>query len=130
MEPYEKNELTTESEQEDLKGKKFTAALAYFSWLVVIPIMYSSESKFVRYHANQGLTIAIAETIAVLAATIVAKVMWSVSIKISLLVEFVMYAVIVGVFGALILLGLLNVILGKKRPLPTFGKVNLLKVEE
>ena len=130
MEPYEKNELTAEPEQEDLKGKKITAALAYLSWLVVIPIIYSSESTFIRYHANQGLTIAIAETIGILATMIVAKVVWSVSISASLLVEFMMYAVIVGVFGALILIGLLNVALGKKRPLPTFGKVNLLKVEE
>lgn len=130
MEPYEKNEMTTEPEQEELKGKKFTAALAYLSWLVVIPIIYSSESKFIRYHANQGLTIAIAETIGVLATMIVAKVVWSVSVPASLLVEFMMYAVILGVFGALILIGLLNVVLGKKRPLPTFGKVNLLKVEE
>ena len=130
MEPYEMNEIKPETEQEDLKGKKFTAALAYLSWLVVIPVIYSSESKFVRYHANQGLTIAIAETIGILATVIVSKVVWSVSVSMSLLVEFMMYAILIGVFGILALLGILNVILGKKRPLPTFGKVNLLKVEE
>ena len=130
MEPIEKNEFAAESEQEELRGKKITAALSYLSWLVVIPIIYSSESKFVRYHANQGLTIAIAETIGVLATMIVAKVLWSVSIRASLLVEYMMYAIIVGVFGALILLGLLNVILGRKKPLPTFGKFKLLKDAE
>jgi len=130
METIDKNELTTEPEQEDLKGKKLTAAFAYLSWFVVIPIMYASESKFIRYHANQGLTIAIAETIGILATVIVSKVLWSVSVKLSLLVEVMMYAAIAGAFGVLILLGLLNVALGKKRPLPTFGKVNLLKVEE
>ena len=130
MEPYEKNEMNTEPEQEELRGKKLTAALAYLSWLVVIPIMYASESKFIRYHANQGLTIAIAETIGVLATVIVTKVLWSVSIRISLLVEVMMYAVILGVFGTLALIGILNVILGKTRKLPTFGNVNLLKIEE
>jgi hypothetical protein len=130
MEYYEMNEKKSEPEQEELRGKKFTAALAYLSWLVVIPIVYSSESKFIRYNANQGLSIAIAETIGVLATVVVTKVLWSVSIKLSLLVEVMMYAVILGVFGALALLGLLNVALGKKRKLPTFGRINLLKVDE
>lgn len=130
MEPYEMYEVKTDPEQEELRGKKLTAAMAYLSWLVVIPIVYSSESKFIRYHANQGLTIAIAETIGILATVVVSKVLWSVSVKLSLLVEFMMYAALAGVFGALMLIGLMNVFMGKKRKLPTFGKVNLLKVEE
>ena len=63
MELDEKKNVTPEPEKEDLKGKKFTAALAYLFWLTVIPMIYSSESKFIKYHANQGLVLAIVETI-------------------------------------------------------------------
>ena len=114
-------------EQEDLKGKKFTACLSYLFWFTVIPMIYSTESKFVKYHANQGLVLAIVETIYLIATVIVSKVLWAHSKATSLLVETTMLAVFVGVFGMLSLIGIFNVIRGKEKPIPTFGHVKLLK---
>ena len=130
MEPVEKNELTAEPEKEELKGKKFTAALSYLSWFVVVPMIYANESKFIHYHANQGLVLAIAETICIIATVITSKILWSFSAATSLLVETTMYMSILGVFGMLSLLGILNVMLGKTKPLPTFGKIKILKDEK
>ena len=62
MEEMEQTPQTPE--KEDLKGKKFTACFSYLFWFTVIPMIYSSESKFIKYHANQGLVLAIAETAA------------------------------------------------------------------
>ena len=114
-------------EQEDLKGKKFTACLAYLFWFAVIPMIYSTESKFIKFHANQGFVLATVETIFLVIMVIVSKILWSVSRATSLLVETTMLMVFVGVFGMLSLIGIFNVIRGKEKPIPTFGHIKLLK---
>ena len=115
-------------EQEDLKGKKFTAFLAYLSWFAVIPMIYSTESKFIKYHANQGFVLATVETIYIIIMVIVSKlILWPLSRATSLLVETTMFMVFVGVFGMLSLIGMFNVIRGKEKPIPTFGHIKLLK---
>lgn len=127
MEPNELNQITAEPEKEDLKGKKFTAMLAYLFWFTVIPMIYSSESKFVKYHANQGLVLAIAETICWVVTAATAKILWSISIATSLLVETTMYMSFISVFVILSLIGIVNVMRGKEKPIPTFGKITLWK---
>ena len=124
----EEMELTPKApEKEDLKGKKFTACFSYLFWFAVIPMIYSSESKFIKYHANQGLVLAIAETIFIIATVLVGKILWAYSRATSLLVETTMFFVFVGVFGVLYLIGIFNVIRGKEKPVPTFGHIQLLK---
>ena len=123
----EMNLTPTTPEKEDLKGKKFTACFAYLFWFTVIPMIYSSESKFIKYHANQGLVLAIAETIFLVVTVLAGKILWSFSRSTSLLVETTMFLVFVGVFGMLSLIGIFNVIRGKEKPVPTFGHIKLLK---
>lgn len=130
MELNEKKDLTAEPAKEELKGKKFTAALSYLSWFVVIPMIYANESKFIHYHANQGLVLAIAETICLVATIITSKILWAFSKSTSLLVETTMFLSFFGVFLMLSLIGILNVMLGKKRPIPTFGSIKILKDEK
>ena len=125
MEDMEKKPETPE--KEELKGKKITAGLAYLFWFTLIPMIYASESKFIKYHANQGFVLAIAETIFLILTAIVSKIVWAVSRPTSLLVETIMLAIFVGVFGMLSLIGIFNVIRGKERPIPTFGHIQLLK---
>ena len=122
-----KPEVPEIPEKEDLKGKKITAGLSYLFWFTLIPMMYASESKFVKYHANQGFVLAIAETIFLILTVIVSKIVWAVSRPTSLLVETIMLAIFVGVFGMLSLIGILNVVRGKEKPIPTFGNIQLLK---
>ena len=114
-------------EEEKIKGEKFTAGLAYLSWFTVIPMVYASESKLVKYHANQGLVLAIFETIFLIITAIVSRILWSYSLSMSLLVETTMLMVFVGVFGSLSLIGIFNVIRGKEKPVPTFGHIRILK---
>ena len=115
------------TEQEDLKGKKFTASLSYLFWFAVIPMIYSTESKFIKYHANQGFVLAAVETIYLIITVVISKILWSYSRATSLLVETTMLMVFVGVFGMLSLIGIFNVIRGKEKPIPTFGHIKLLK---
>ena len=47
----------------DIKGNMAMAILAYISWLVLIPLLLVKNSRYVRYHCNQGLILAIIEII-------------------------------------------------------------------
>ena len=114
-------------EEEKIKGEKFTACLSYLFWLTVIPMIYASESKLVKYHANQGLVLAIAESIFLAVTVIVSKILWSYSMSMSLLVETIMIMVFIGTFGVISLIGIINVIRGKEKPVPTFGRIRILK---
>ena len=125
METYELSQKIPEGE--DLKGKKFTACLSYLFWFAVIPMIYSTESRFIKYHANQGFVLATVETIFLVVMVILSKILWSVSRATSLLVETIMLAVFVGAFGMLSLIGIFNVIRGKEKPIPTFGHIKLFK---
>lgn len=55
-------DCTAQFETEDIKTNRTYAALAYFSWLCLIPIFAAPNSKFAKFHANQGLNLAILET--------------------------------------------------------------------
>ena len=52
---------TSEFEQEDINQNKVMAVLAYIGILVLVPLLAAPNSKYARYHANQGLLLFIAE---------------------------------------------------------------------
>lgn len=56
-------DTTSEYDPEDIAKNKGMAVLAYLSWLVLIPLFAAKESKFARFHTNQGIVLAIAATV-------------------------------------------------------------------
>ena len=50
-------DTTNEYDPADIENNKVMAVLAYFGILVLIPIFAAKESKFARFHANQGLVL-------------------------------------------------------------------------
>ena len=52
---------TSEFEQEDINQNKVMAVLAYIGILVLVPLLAAPNSKYARYHVNQGLLLFIAE---------------------------------------------------------------------
>lgn len=51
---------TSEFEQEDINQNKVMAVLAYIGILVLVPLLAAPNSKYARYHVNQGLLLFIA----------------------------------------------------------------------
>lgn len=45
----------------DAQQNKAMGILAYLSWLVLVPLLAAKNSPFARFHANQGLALAIVE---------------------------------------------------------------------
>lgn len=57
-------DYTSEMDPKDIQDNKVMGILAYCSWLVLVPIFAAKNSKFARFHANQGLVLAICEAAA------------------------------------------------------------------
>ena len=54
---------TADFDAADISGNHLMGIFAYLSWLVLIPIFAAKDSKYARFHANQGLILAILETV-------------------------------------------------------------------
>ena len=54
---------TNEFDPTDIQNNKAMGILSYIGLLVLIPIFAAKDSKFARFHANQGLVLVIAQAI-------------------------------------------------------------------
>lgn len=114
-------DTTEEFEQEDIEKNKVLSIFAYLSWLLLIPLFAAKDSKFARYHVNQGLILAIIEIVSWVVFGIltiipyVGFIFWILGILVSLCCV------------ALAVLGIINVANGKAKELPFIGKIRILK---
>lgn len=109
----------------DAQDNKVMAILAYFGPLVLVPILAARESRFARYHANQGLVL----LIACIAYSIVYGIVSSIILAISWRLYFITAIIgIVGiVFLVLAIIGIINAANGRAKELPLIGKIKILK---
>ena len=98
---------------EDIEKNKVMAALAYF--LFFLPLVACPDSPFGRYHANQGLLLLIVGVICSIILTIIPIIGW-------ILLPF--FYIAVAVFA---IIGLMNALKGIAKPLPLFGKFQIIK---
>ena len=112
---------TSEFDPNDIQQNKVMAILAYLSWLVLIPLFAAKESKFARYHCNQGIMLAIAEIIVWVIfgiLSIIPYVGWIFIVLNSLI------SLVCLVFAVT---GIINAANGKAKELPFIGRFNILK---
>jgi uncharacterized membrane protein len=111
-------DTTADYDSKDIDDNKVMGVLAYIGILFIIPLLAAPNSKFARFHANQGLVLFIADVVLGVAAKLVSfipVVGWVISIA-------------VGVVGlAFMILGIVNAANGKAKELPLIGNFKLLK---
>lgn len=107
------DDFTDEIDPEDIEKNKVFAVLAYIGILVLIPIFGAKDSKFARFHANQGLVLFLAEIVFSSVAGIIFR-KWAVEL----------FGL---VFLALAILGVAYALQGKAKELPVLGNIKLLK---
>lgn len=112
--------------QQDVEQNKVMAVLAYFGILVLIPILAAKESKFARFHANQGLIL------------LITGVAYSIFVQVIIkIVAFISYA-LAGIVGialglawllllVLAIIGIINAVKGECKQLPLIGQFQILK---
>ena len=95
----------------DISSNKLMAVLAYIGVLVLIPLLAAKDSKFARFHANQGLILLICSIV----SFFVGKMLPSLGYLLS--VAILIFSII----------GIINAVKGQAKQLPLIGKFVLIK---
>lgn len=113
------NETTNAQNQifspEDIEKNKVIAFLAYI--IFFIPLIAAPDSKFARYHANQGLVLLIFSVALYVVGTITSFIF------IGFIIMFLGWILIL----VLVIMGIINALNGQAKPLPIIGKFTILK---
>ena len=115
---------TAEFDPQDINQNKVMAILAYFGILFLVPLLAAKDSKFAKFHANQGIILFICEIAACIVTFFLAFIFGLIKIGWlgSLLGDLLYLAC-----GILAILGIINAANGKAKELPLIGKFNILK---
>ncbi|MBR1926894.1 MAG: hypothetical protein IJ840_03970, partial [Bacteroidales bacterium] len=97
---------------DDINANKLMAVLAYFGILVLIPLFAAKESKYARFHVNQGLILLICCVVSIAISRIpgVAFIAWILNIFIFVLA----------------VIGIINAVKGKTKEIPLVGKYKII----
>ncbi|MBO7398570.1 MAG: zinc ribbon domain-containing protein [Clostridia bacterium] len=118
-------ENETENDTQDINDNKGLTILAYIGPLVFIPMFVRKNSKFARFHCNQGLILFILEAAAATLSSILSAILWKVA-WLSYLLTLPCWAVEVACV-VLSVLGIIAVAKGQYKELPIIGKYKILK---
>lgn len=112
-EAIETEDETEGFDQADIDKNKAFAIIAYFGILVLIPIFLAKESKFARFHSNQGLILFI--------CLIIANILLKVPV-----IKWFAWIAEIGLF-VLFIIGIINAAKGKAKRLPLVGGFDIYK---
>ena len=107
-------DTTADFDVNDIAQNKVMGVLAYFGPLCLVPILAAKDSKFARFHANQGLVLFIVGII-LSVLFVIPLIGWILAPILSLIVT------------VLAIIGIINAAGGKAKELPIIGKYKLLK---
>lgn len=114
-------EATTEAtipefDPADIEKNKAMAGLAYI--LFFLPLIACPDSKFGKFHANQGLLLLITNVVVAIVNVILGFIPF-----IGWLIGFLLWIGCVALF----VMGLINGFTGKAKELPLIGKIRIIK---
>ncbi len=118
-------DTTAEFDANDITQNKAMGILAYLGPLCFIPMFAAKESKFARFHANQGLVLLIACVGWAIASSILNAIILAISWRLYFLTSIISLLSIV--FLILALIGIVNAANGRAKELPIIGKFKILK---
>lgn len=108
-------------QNEDIQENKIMAVLAYFGFLVFIPLFAAKRSRFVRFHVKQGLILLAAELLFAICYCILSFIVLSISWHLYYIVK--MAGMVRYLFPVLAVIGILNAMNGKAKKLPVIGNI-------
>jgi uncharacterized membrane protein len=120
----------------DANANKVYGILAYIGILVLVSIFAApKESRYSRFHANQGLVLLIAEVGLSIVISIISAVTVGIAAASYNFALAGIFGIIVGVLWlaysvfsiVLLILGIVNAAKGVQKPLPIIGKFTILK---
>ncbi len=118
-------DTTADYDANDIVQNKAMGVLAYFGPLCFIPMFAAKDSKFARFHANQGLVLLLACVAWTIASSILNAIIIAISWRLYFLTSIISFLSIV--FAILAIIGIINAANGKAKELPIIGKIKILK---
>lgn len=106
--------IDDEITDEDISENKGMAVLCYLGILLLIPLLTKPQSKYIRFHSNQGIILMLSGIILTI-IFIIPILGWIVGL---------LGYIFIGACG---IMGIINAIKGKVKRLPLIGKYNILK---
>ena len=105
-------DTTSEYDAQDIEKNKVMAVLAYI--LFFIPLLAAKDSKFARFHTNQGLVLFIGGILSSVIAAIP-------------IIGWIIAPIAGLVITVLAVIGIINALNGRAKELPVIGKFKILK---
>ena len=117
-------DVTSEFDPQDINQNKVMALLAYFGILFLVPLLAAKDSKFAKFHANQGIVLFICEIAACIVTFFLSFLFGLINIGwLGSLLGYLLYLAC----GILAIMGIINAAQGKAKELPLIGKIKILK---
>ncbi len=100
-------------EPSDIEANKIFAILAYIGPLVFVPIFAARNSKFAKFHANNGLVIFITWLLCNIlrAIPVIKHFVWIISVLVAIVD----------------IIGIVQAIKGEAKPMPVISDINIIK---
>ncbi|SDE29481.1 Uncharacterized membrane protein [Paenibacillus sp. UNCCL117] len=92
---------------------KIMAAIGYI--LFFVPLLAAKDSSFARYHANQGLVLLLTSFAVNIVLGLIPFIGWVLMFPVS---------VVILIF---VVIGILNAVNGRTKPLPVIGGITIIK---
>ena len=111
---------------DDAEQNKVVSILAYIGILWLVPLLAAPNSKFARFHANQGLILFICEVIIGTITGVVVGVLIAINWVLGTIISSILGLVGL-VFLVLAILGIVNVVNKQEKELPVIGGIRIIK---
>ena len=108
---------TAQMDPQDIANNKVLSLFSYIGIFVLIPLLAAKDSKYARFHANQGIVLLITELIIGVVNVILAFIP-----ILGPIISWVL-SVVTLVFA---IMGIVNAVTGKAKELPLIGKIKIL----
>ena len=106
-------DFTAECDPSDIEQNKVMGVLAYIGILFLIPLLAAPNSKFARFHANQGLVLFLANI--------------ALGVVFGILINSILGLALSAICLVFMILGIVNAATGKAKELPLIGKIHIIK---
>ena len=111
-------------DMKDIEENKVFAFFSYLGFLFIIPLIAKPDSRFCKFHVNQGIIFCIVE--AIIGALCAALEFAAVTASLVTVIEFMTTALDI-LTACLAIYGIVNALTGKAKELPVIGKFRILK---
>lgn len=123
---FDTPDTTEQYDVNDIEANKLSSLCAYISILFLVPLLLCKDSKFARFHTNQGIVLFILSAVLGVLTAVLSMILALIPF-IGGIISFVINLIVFGIVIYLTVLGMINSATGKAKELPIIGKVKVLK---